>query len=61
MFYPSWLASSYKNVSLDGFRLSFGGGVRIRVDTKNNTNLRLDMGFGPGGISGFYFNFAEAF
>ena len=55
------VADQYKNVSLDGFRLSFGGGIRVRVDTKNNTNLRLDMGFGPGGVSGFYFNFAEAF
>ncbi|SHH25276.1 Surface antigen [Chryseolinea serpens] len=55
------VADQYNNLSLDGFRLSFGGGIRVRVDTKNNTNLRLDMGFGPGGVSGFYFNFAEAF
>jgi outer membrane protein assembly factor BamA len=55
------VADSYSNMSLDGFWLSFGGGVRIRVDTKNNTNLRFDMGFGPNGVSGFYFNFAEAF
>lgn len=55
------VADSYKNMSLDGFWLSFGGGVRIRVDSKNNTNLRFDMGFGPNGVSGFYFNFAEAF
>jgi hypothetical protein len=55
------VADQYKNLSLDGFRLSFGGGIRVRVDTKNNTNLRFDMGFGPGGVSGFYFNFAEAF
>jgi hypothetical protein len=55
------VADQYKNLSLDGFRLSYGGGIRIRVDTKNNTNLRFDMGFGPGGVSGFYFNFAEAF
>jgi hypothetical protein len=55
------VADSYGNMSLDGFWLSFGGGVRIRVDSENNTNLRFDMGFGPGGVSGFYFNFAEAF
>ena len=55
------VADSYKNMSLDGFWLSYGGGVRIRVDSENNTNLRFDMGFGPGGVSGFYFNFAEAF
>jgi len=55
------VADQYKNLSLDGFRFSYGGGIRIRVDSKSNTNLRFDMGFGPGGISGFYFNFAEAF
>jgi len=62
----TWVATGrvmdqYKNFSLNGLWLSFGGGVRIRVDSKNNTNLRLDMGFGPNGVSGFYFNFAEAF
>ena len=55
------VANSYSSLSIDGFHLSYGGGVRIRVDSKNNTNLRFDMGFGPGGISGFYINFGEAF
>ena len=55
------VADSYKNMSLDGLWLSYGGGIRIRVDSENNANLRLDMGFGPNGVSGFYFNFAEAF
>jgi hypothetical protein len=51
----------YSNFNFDGLWLSYGGGIRIRVDSKNNTNLRFDMGFGPNGVSGFYFNFAEAF
>ncbi len=55
------VASDYSNLSLDGFKLSYGGGLRIRVDSKNNTNLRVDFGFGPGGINGGYFSFAEAF
>jgi len=55
------VAESYSGLSLDGFRLSYGGGIRFRVDSKNNTNLRLDFGFGPGGLSGTYINFAEAF
>ena len=55
------VADSYKNMSLNGLWLSYGGGIRIRVDSENNANLRLDMGFGPNGVSGFYFNFAEAF
>ena len=55
------VADEYADLGLAGFKVSYGGGIRIRVDTKHNTNLRFDMGFGPGGISGFYINFAEAF
>jgi hypothetical protein len=55
------VANGYSDLAWDGFWLSYGGGIRIRVDTKHNTNLRLDWGFGPGGINGFYINFAEAF
>ena len=55
------VADSYKNMSFNGLWLSYGGGIRIRVDSENNANLRFDMGFGPNGVSGFYFNFAEAF
>ncbi len=55
------VASTYSGMAIDGFRLSYGLGLRIRVDSKNNANLRLDAGYGPDGRSGFYFNFAEAF
>ena len=55
------VAETYSGLSIDGFRLSYGGGIRFKVDSKNNTNLRLDFGFGPGGLSGTYINFAEAF
>jgi hypothetical protein len=55
------VAHSYSDLSMDGFWLSYGGGIRIKVDSKHNTNLRLDWGFGPNGVSGFYINFAEAF
>ncbi|HVY75377.1 MAG TPA: BamA/TamA family outer membrane protein [Puia sp.] len=55
------VADKYSSLSLDGFHLSYGGGLRIKVDSKNNTNLRFDMGFGPHNIKGFYINFAEAF
>lgn len=51
----------YSDLSLDGLWLSYGFGLRIRVDSEHNTNLRFDFGFGPGGIRGFYINFAEAF
>lgn len=55
------VAESYSGLSLDGFWLSYGAGLRIKVDSAHNTNLRFDWGFGPGGIHGFYINFAEAF
>ncbi len=55
------VGDSYSDLSLDGFKLSYGGGIRIRVDSKHNTNLRVDWGFGPHGMNGFYINFAEAF
>ncbi len=55
------VADKYSNLTLNGFWLSYGGGLRIRVDTKNNTNLRFDCGFGPHGIRGFYIDFSEAF
>ena len=55
------VADKFSNLNFNGLWLSFGGGIRIRVDSEHNTNLRFDMGFGPNGVSGFYFNFAEAF
>ena len=55
------VASSYSDLALDGFWLDYGFGLRLKVDSKNNTNLRFDFGFGNDGISGFYINFAEAF
>jgi hypothetical protein len=55
------VANSYNSLSLDGFKLSYGLGLRIRVDSKHNTNLRVDFGFGQNGIKGTYISFAEAF
>lgn len=51
----------YENLTFDAWRFSYGAGLRIRVDTKNNTNLRLDFGFGENGIKGTYISFSEAF
>jgi hypothetical protein len=55
------VADQYRNLSFDGLWLSYGGGIRIKVDSENDINLRIDMGFGPNGVSGLYLNFAEAF
>jgi hypothetical protein len=55
------VAPSYSGLSLDGLKFSYGMGIRIKVDSKHNTNLRFDFGFGGNGIKGTYINFAEAF
>jgi Omp85 superfamily domain len=55
------VADEYKNLTLDGFWPSYGLGLRIKVDSKSDINMRIDTGFGKDGISGFYINFAEAF
>jgi len=55
------VAEKYKDLSLDGFWMSYGAGLRIKVDSKENINLRIDFGYGRDNISGVYFNFAEAF
>jgi hypothetical protein len=55
------VGKSVSDLSLDGLWLSYGAGIRFRVDTPRDTNLRFDFGFGPGGIKGTYINFAEAF
>lgn len=55
------VADEYSHLSLDGLWLNYGVGMRIKVDSEHNTNMRFDFGFGPGGINGFYINFAEAF
>ncbi len=52
---------NYPTLAFNGFHLDYGGGLRIRVDNKHNSNLRFDVGFGPGGIVGGIINFAEAF
>ncbi|MBI9064960.1 MAG: BamA/TamA family outer membrane protein [Marinilabiliaceae bacterium] len=55
------VANNYRNLSLDGFRPSYGLGFRIKVDSESDINLRMDFGKGIKGVSGFYINFAEAF
>jgi len=54
-------APDYEGLSFDDYHLNYGVGFRVRVDTKNNINMRVDFGFGPHGITGTYINFAEAF
>lgn len=55
------VAGSYDELSFENFWPSYGGGLRIQVDSKNKINLRFDFGFGEGGIHGTYISFSEAF
>lgn len=55
------VADSYQNMELKDIWISYGGGLRIKVDSENDINLRIDAGFGSNGINGVYFNFSEAF
>jgi hypothetical protein len=55
------VAPTYEELSIDGFHFSYGAGLRLKVDSKNNINVRFDFGFGPDGINGSYINFTEAF
>jgi len=43
-----------------GWHYTYGGGLRIMLDTKARVNLRIDVAFGPD-TSGFYLTFGEAF
>jgi hypothetical protein len=54
------VGTGYDDLALSGFRMSCDDGIRIGVDSVSKVNLRLNMGFGPDGVSGFYINFAEA-
>lgn len=49
-----------QSISLPDIKYSLGGGLRIRVDKTEQTNLRLDMAWGKNS-SGFYVAFGEAF
>ncbi|REH01715.1 BamA/TamA family outer membrane protein [Flavobacterium aquicola] len=54
--------SGYNDLSFEKWRFSYGGGLRIMVDSKHKTNLRFDFGFGNGGsLKGTYVSFSEAF
>jgi outer membrane protein assembly factor BamA len=56
------VATSYSDFKFEQMWVSYGGGLRIKVDSKHDTNLRFDYGFGSRpGISAFVISFAEAF
>jgi outer membrane protein assembly factor BamA len=55
------VAPGYHDLSFQDFWISYGIGLRVKVDTKHNTNLRFDYGFGNKNIHAFNIGFAEAF
>ena len=55
------VTESYQALQIKDFWISYGGGLRIKVDSENDINLRFDAGFGNGSINAVYFGFSEAF
>jgi len=59
----------YNNFNFGDFHLSAGGGLRVNINKKETTNIRIDYGFGLSKNSaynnkrqsGFYFFLSEAF
>lgn len=50
-----------KDVNLEHYKYSYGGGLRIALNQKEKLNLRLDYGLAKGGSNGFYLQLGEAF
>lgn len=48
------------SLSLPAIKPTIGGGLRLRLDEEQGTNLRIDLAFGQDS-SGMYFSFGEAF
>ncbi len=47
-------------IAYDGFKYTFGGGLRYLMSKRENLNIRIDAGFGDK-TQGFYINISEAF
>ena len=50
-----------KDVNLEHFKYSYGGGLRIALNQAEKLNLRLDYGLAKGHSQGFYLQLGEAF
>ena len=55
------VANSFTDFQLSEFKYSGGLGLRLVLDPMERVNVRFDFGVGTGGVTGFYFQFAEAF
>jgi hypothetical protein len=54
------VATDYSKIDLGSFHANYGFGLRLKVDSKHDVNLRFDMGF-TGDQTLFVMNFSEAF
>ena len=54
------VGNSIDDISISNFKWTAGGGLRIMVNKRERTNVRIDYGIGNG-PNGLYFGFAEAF
>ncbi len=54
------VAEKFRNLDLGNMKFSYGAGLRIQLDKKENIQLRIDFGIGEDG-TGFYFSIFEAF
>lgn len=50
-----------RDINLDHFKYSYGGGLRVALNRAEKLNLRLDYGLAKGGSNGFYLQLGEAF
>jgi hypothetical protein len=46
---------------LESIQPAVGGGMRIRLNKKSNTNIAIDYGFGTQGMKGLFVNVGEVF
>jgi hypothetical protein len=53
--------SSSPSKELQSIQPAAGGGVRIRLTKKSNTNIAIDYGFGTQGMKGLFVNIGEVF
>lgn len=54
------VATDYSKIEMGSFHANYGFGLRLKVDTKHDVNLRFDMGFTRDQTL-FVMNFSEAF
>ena len=54
------ISDAINHFNLDTIKPSYGGGLRFKINRKENVNVRVDYGFGKG-QQNVYFFIAEAF